>query len=42
MKGFPAKHIRLEISHRSLMHHSSYDIGMYAGIYAYVYVFMYI
>ena len=26
MKGFPAKHTRLEISHRLLIHHSSCDI----------------
>ena len=26
MKGFPTKHIGLEISHGSLMHHSSCDI----------------
>ena len=26
MKGFPAKDTRLEISHRSPMHHSSCDI----------------
>ena len=26
MKGFPAKHTKLEIPQRSLMHHSSCDI----------------